>query len=431
MASLINRNTRTYAWIVVALLWIVGMLNYMDRQMLSTMRESIMIDISELESAANFGRLMAVFLWVYGIMSPFSGIIGDRISRKWVIVSALFVWSFVTFMMGYATSFSQLYILRGIMGVSEALYMPAALSLIADYHRERTRSLAIGINMTGIYFGQAMGGFGATLAVMYGWHGTFHSFGLIGIAYSVVLMFLLYDTPRHIGAVKTEEKKRLPVFKGMAMLLANVSFWVILFYFCVPSVPGWATKNWLPSLFASSLGIDMEVAGPIATISIAVSSFAGVLLGGFISDRWVMRNVRGRIYTAAIGLSLMIPALLCIGYGYTLLPVVAGAVLFGVGFGFFDANNMPIVCQFVSSRSRATAYGIMNMCSVFAGAAVTDLLGRSMDTGNLGRDFAMLSILVTFTIIVILTCLRPTTVDMSDSDASSSTADRSGCRQHA
>lgn len=182
MASLINRNTRTYAWIVVALLWIVGMLNYMDRQMLSTMRESIMIDISELESAANFGRLMAVFLWVYGIMSPFSGIIGDRISRKWVIVSALFVWSFVTFMMGYATSFSQLYILRGIMGVSEALYMPAALSLIADYHRERTRSLAIGINMTGIYFGQAMGGFGATLAVMYGWHGTFHSFGLIGIA---------------------------------------------------------------------------------------------------------------------------------------------------------------------------------------------------------------------------------------------------------
>lgn len=100
-------------------------------------------------------------------------------------------------------------------------------------------------------------------------------------------------------------------------------------------------------------------------------------------------------------------------------------------FGFFDANNMPIVCQFVSSRSRATAYGIMNMCSVFAGAAVTDLLGRSMDTGNLGRDFAMLSILVTFTIIVILTCLRPTTVDMSDSDASSSTADSSECRQHA
>ncbi len=411
MKSIINQNTRTYAWIVVALLWIVGMLNYMDRQMLSTMRESIMVDITQLESAANFGRLMAVFLWVYGIMSPFSGIVGDRMSRKWVIVIALFVWSFVTFMMGYATTFGQLYALRGIMGVSEALYMPAALSLIADYHRERTRSLAIGINMTGIYFGQAVGGFGATLALMWGWHGTFHTLGIVGMIYSAILILMLHDSPKHIEVVETEEKKKVPVFKGLAMLMANVSFWIILFYFCVPSVPGWAAKNWLPSLFSSSLGIGMETAGPIATISIAVSSFAGVLIGGFISDRWVMRNVKGRIYTVSIGLLMMVPALLCIGYGTSLVSVVLGAVLFGLGFGFFDANNMPILCQFVSSRNRATAYGMMNMCSVFAGAAVTDLLGKSMDTGNLGRDFALLSVLVAFTVILILVCLRPKTVD--------------------
>ena len=412
MLPKINITTRRYAWLVVALLWFVGMLNYMDRQMLSTMREAMMVDISQLESAANFGRLMAIFLWVYGLMSPLSGIIGDRISRKWVIITALFVWSFVTFMMGYATSFNQLYVLRGIMGVSEALYMPAALSLIADFHRDRTRSLAIGISMTGIYVGQALGGFGATLADSIGWHATFHNFGIIGIVYSVALMLLLHDTPKHVMTVEKEEKKRLPVFRGIVMLLANISFWVILFYFCVPSVPGWATKNWLPSLFASSLGIDMSVAGPIATISIAVSSFIGVLLGGFISDRWVLRNVRGRIYTAAIGLTLMIPALLCIGYGTGLVTVVAGAMLFGIGFGFFDANNMPIVCQFVSSRHRATAYGIMNMCSVFAGAAVTDILGKSMDGGTLGRDFALLSVLVAFTVLLILTCLRPKTRDM-------------------
>lgn len=412
MAFIFDRHSRSYAWLVIALLWVIGLLNYMDRQMLSTMRDSIMVDITELESAANFGRLMAVFLWVYGIMSPFSGIIGDRMSKKWVIICALFVWSSVTFMMGYATTFNQLYILRGVMGVSEALYMPAALSLIADYHKERTRSLAIGINMTGIYFGQALGGFGATLALMYGWHATFHSLGLIGIAYSLVLIFLLHDTAGHIAEVEKEEKNKIPLFKGLVMLLGNISFWVILFYFCVPSVPGWATKNWLPSLFASSLGIEMSVAGPYATISIAVSSFCGVLLGGFISDRWVLRNVRGRIYTAATGLLLMIPALLCIGYGTGLFLVVLGAVLFGMGFGFFDANNMPIVCQFVPSKNRATAYGLMNMCSVFAGAAVTDLLGRSMDSGNLGRDFAFLSILVALTVILILLFLRPTTNDM-------------------
>lgn len=144
-----TNNKKYYPWIVVALLWGVALLNYMDRQMLSTMKSAMMIDITELESATNFGRLMAVFLWIYGLMSPVAGMIADRINRKWLIVGSLFVWSFVTLMMGYSTDFNQIYVLRAIMGVSEALYIPAGLSLITDYHQEKTRSLAVGIHMTG------------------------------------------------------------------------------------------------------------------------------------------------------------------------------------------------------------------------------------------------------------------------------------------
>lgn len=94
-----TNNKKYYPWIVVALLWGVALLNYMDRQMLSTMKSAMMIDITELESATNFGRLMAVFLWIYGLMSPVAGMIADRINRKWLIVGSLFVWSFVTLMM--------------------------------------------------------------------------------------------------------------------------------------------------------------------------------------------------------------------------------------------------------------------------------------------------------------------------------------------
>ena len=97
-----TNNKKYYPWIVVALLWGVALLNYMDRQMLSTMKSAMMIDITELESATNFGRLMAVFLWIYGLMSPVAGMIADRINRKWLIVGSLFVWSFVTLMMGYS-----------------------------------------------------------------------------------------------------------------------------------------------------------------------------------------------------------------------------------------------------------------------------------------------------------------------------------------
>lgn len=140
------KNKKLYPWIVVGLLWVVALLNYMDRQMLSTMKSAMMVDIVELESAANFGRLMAVFLWIYGFMSPVAGMVADRVNRKWLIVGSLFVWSFVTLMMGYCTDFNQIYYLRALMGVSEALYIPAGLSLITDYHQEKTRSLAVGIH---------------------------------------------------------------------------------------------------------------------------------------------------------------------------------------------------------------------------------------------------------------------------------------------
>ena len=403
-----------YPWMVVALLWVVALLNYMDRQMLSTMKPSMQIDIHELQTAANFGYLMAIFLWIYGFMSPLSGIIADRINRKWLIVVSLFVWSAVTFTMGFAKTFDQLYWLRALMGVSEALYIPAALSLIADYHSSKTRSLAIGIHMTGLYMGQALGGFGATIADKFSWQQAFHSFGIIGIVYSAVLILFLREKKISVETNSAEtisSRIKTPLLKGLGLLFTNISFWIILFYFAIPSLPGWGVKNWLPTLFAQNLGIDMSQAGPISTITIAASSFLGVIFGGILSDKWVQKNLRGRIYTSAIGLVLTIPALLLIGYGHSLFHVIGAAFCFGFGFGMFDANNMPILCQFVSSKHRATAYGLMNMVGVFAGAFITDLLGKSTDKGNLGKDFAMLAGIVLVALTIQLTFLRPKTND--------------------
>lgn len=406
------KKSNVYPWIVVALLWGVALLNYMDRQMLSTMKDSMQIDIVELQSAANFGRLMAVFLWIYGLMSPVAGLIADRLNRKWLIVCSLFVWSAVTYLMGIADTFNQVFWLRALMGISEALYIPAGLSLIADYHTGRSRSLAVGIHMTGLYTGQAIGGFGATVAAAFSWHTTFHWFGIIGIAYAIILMLFLRDkksepvTP--VQTADTDEQK-VNIFQSLQMLFSNIAFWVILLYFAAPSLPGWATKNWLPTLFAENLNLPMSQAGPLSTITIAVSSFIGVLTGGLLSDKWVQRNLRGRIYTGAIGLGLTIPSLLLLGFGHSLVAVVGAGLLFGIGYGIFDANNMPILCQFVSAKQRATAYGVMNMTGVFAGAAITDLLGQWGDGGNLGLGFAMLAIVVVVALCAQLYFLRPKT----------------------
>lgn len=407
---------KVYPWIVVGLLWGVALLNYMDRQMLSTMKDAMQIDIRELQSATNFGRLMAIFLWIYGFMSPVAGLIADRINRKWLIVGSLFVWSSVTFGMGYATTFNQIYWLRAIMGISEALYIPAGLSLIADWHQDKSRSLAIGIHMTGLYTGQAIGDFGATVAATYTWPTTFHWFGIIGIIYAAILIFFLHENKEHIAIKQINKnktsKERNPIFKSLALLFSNIAFWVILFYFAAPSLPGWATKNWLPTLFSENLNMDMAQAGPLSTITIAVSSFIGVIAGGILSDKWVQKNIRGRVYTGAIGLSMTIPALMLLGFGHSVAGVVSAGLLFGIGYGIFDANNMPILCQFVSAKQRATAYGLMNMTGVFAGAAVTSILGKWTERGSLGLGFAWLSAVVLAAVALQLYFLRPQTNNM-------------------
>lgn len=373
------------------------------------------IDISELEAAVNFGRLMAIFLWIYGLVSPFAGAIADRISRKWLIIASLGVWSAVTLLMGHCTTFNQIYWLRAFMGISEALYIPAALSLIADYFTGSARSLAIGIHMTGLYLGQAIGGFGATLAEAYSWQQTFQWFGIIGVTYAVILAVLLYDKSRTAEEDLSEKisiQKKESVWKSFALIFSNVSFWIILFFFASSSLPGWATKNWLPTLFSDSLGIPMSKAGPISTITIAASSFVGVLIGGSLSDRWVKKNLKGRVYTSAIGLALMIPALVLIGIGHGMFAAVGAGVCFGVGYGMFDTNNMPILCQFVSAKNRGTAYGLMNMTGVFAGAVITKVLGQWADKGNLGLGFALMAAVLIVALSLQIIVLRPKTDNM-------------------
>ena len=201
------------------------------------------------------------------------------------------------------------------------------------------------------------------------------------------------------------------VTQSLKKLLTNKFFLIILIYFCIPGTPGWAIKNWLPTLYANDLALSPSVAGPLSTLSIALSSLLGVILGGYISDRWVHRNIRGRIFTGVLGLGMISPALLLIGNSSSMFTIMLGTVLFGIGFGFFDANNMPILCQFVSTKYRSTAYGLMNMCGVFAGAGITSIIGKSLDSGHVTRDFNIMALSVLIAMFAVGYLLRPKTID--------------------
>ena len=370
------QTSRTSAWLVVALLWPVALLNYLDRQMLATMGLSIKVDIAALQSAEKFGQLMAIFMWVYGFCSPLGGLIADRVNRKWLIVASLGIWSGVTLLMGAAIDFQHLYYLRAVMGVSEAFYIPAGLALIADYHPGPTRSLAVGIHMSGIYMGQALGGIGGWVAQEISWRAAFAGCGMIGVAYVSVLVVFLRE--KRAGTADPAHAPPGALGPGSVHWLGFV---LLLLCFALPSMPGWAVKNWLPTLLQDRFALAQAPSGLWATMTNAGAAFCGVLIGGRLADRWTQRCVGGRTYVSGLGLLLTVPALLGMGLAPSFPLAIGCTGLYGLGFGMFDANNMPILCQVAPPRLRATGYGVMNFFGIASGAYLTPLLGKLKDNG--------------------------------------------------
>jgi MFS transporter, Spinster family, sphingosine-1-phosphate transporter len=369
-----------YAWIVVALLWPVALLNYLDRQMVSTIRASIRADIPSIANDQDFGTLMAVFMWVYAFLSPIGGFVADKLNRRWTVIGSLGVWSAVTWATGQATTYSQMLCFRALMGISEAFYIPAALALIADFHTGNTRARAVGVHQSGIYAGLALGGLGGYIAQTSSWRNCFTWFGVTGVIYSVVLMLALRDAPK-IADETGAQKSSVTIGDTLRALWSQPAFWILVVYFTLPAIAGWVTKNWLPTYLADTFQLKEGPAGLSATGYIQLASFVGVLLGGAIADLWMRATPRGRIYTSALGVFLMVPALLGMGWAWSLGAAVVFMVLFGIGWGFFDCNNMPILCQIARPEHRATGYGCMNFVSISVGAGATVLLGWMRDHG--------------------------------------------------
>jgi MFS family permease len=353
----------TYAWMVVALLWPVALLNYLDRQMLAAMKFSVMHDIPSIASESDWGFLPAVFKWVYAALSPVGGYIADRFSRRYVIGGSLFVWSAVTWTTGHVHTFDQMLVTRALMGISEACYIPAALALIADFHTGSTRSRAVGIHQMAIYVGVILGGFSGYVAESpnLGWRLAFSACGLIGVLYAIPLMYFLRNAPR------VAQRESISPFTSLRALLGNGSFILLVLCFTLPALAGWIVKDWMPAILKQQFDIGQGKAGVSATLYVNIAALIGVLVGGWMADRWVRRTQRGRIFVSALGIALLVPALFGVGYAGSLILAINFLVLFGLGWGFFDCNNMPILCQIARPELRATGYGIMNFVSISCG----------------------------------------------------------------
>jgi len=350
---------------------VVACLNYVDRQVIFSvfplLRAEMRLDDLQL------GLLSTLFLWVYGFASPFGGYLADRVGRKQVLVFSLAIWTTVTLLTGYVRNFEELLFARAVMGLSEACYLPAALALIAELHGKETRSLATGIHQSGLYGGMAFGGIiGGWMGERHGWRVAFLVLGVIGMVYALVLAKgLRQEPPRG----KTTGVPATPLAASLVEVLRVRGYGGMLAGFTGFAVANWVVYTWLPLYIFERFSVSLTSAGFSATFYLQVASFAGILAGGWIADRWSGTSAKGRVLTQALGIGIGAPFLFLVSLAGSVPILVAALLAFGMGKGFFDANAMPVLAQVARPEIRATGYGIFNLVGCVVGGAMAAAAG--------------------------------------------------------
>lgn len=373
-----------YAWVVVGLLWFVWLLDYLDRQAIFSVFPLLQSDLKL--SDFELGLLSTSFLWVYAIASPLAGYLADRFGRKNVIIASLLVWSLMTWATGKARNFQELLWARGLMGVSEAAYLPAGLAMIADYHAERTRSLATGLHYSGGYIGMVLGGIaGGWIGERYGWRPAFALLGFIGIAYTLIAVAALREKPstpaQKATSAKIEKPRLMVSLRELSSLRAFPGLTVV---FGMMSMANWLVYTWMPVYLYERFHMSLLAAGFSATFYIQAGSIGGILLGGTLADQWGTRSARGRVFTQAAGLALAAPFLCIAGMTVSATFLLVALAIFGIGRGAYDCNCMPVLCQIARPALRATGYGLFNFVGTFAGGAIAAVAGAMKSSLGLG-----------------------------------------------
>lgn len=385
-------------WLLVFLLWGVALLNYVDRQVIFSLFPLLEHDLHA--SAGQLGLISTVFLVAYGLLSPFGGYLADRWGRVRMILASLLVWSLATWMTGHAGSMGALLWARAAMGASEAFYLPAALALIADRHGPESRSLATGLHQSGLYTGLIVGGaWGGWMGEYRGWRPPFTILGIVGVIYFAVLVLALRNDAPSGGAAKTTD--------GVRGLLRTPGFAALTAAFTAMALVNWLIYTWLPLFLFERFRMSLSGAGFSATFYIQAASYAGVVLGGVLTDRWAARAPRVRIYGQMCGMLIAAPFLFLLGTTGSMPVLVAALITFGLGRGLFDCNTMPALRDVAGSNRSATGYGIFNMAGCLVGGAGAAMAGFLKAHLGLGGAFQIAALTLAAGGFVVLRARTP------------------------
>jgi MFS family permease len=357
------------------MLWFVCFFNYADRQAIFSVFPLLRKEMGL--SDVQLGIVAGAFMWVYAAFGPIAGFIGDRVRRKTLVLGGLLFWSFITFATALSTDYWHLVFFRALEGLGEAVYFPAAMSLIAAYHGPDTRSRAMSLHQSSVYAGSIAGGTVAgVMGQFYGWRSGFYLFGGLGILLALVLLALLRE-PEHSdepaaadGAGKGESFLRTardlyarPMVRVLTLVFIGANFVAMIFL------------TWMPAFLFQKFHMTLAMAGFSATFYLQIASVLGVLSGGFLADRLAKRFQGGRMMAQAGGLLLGAPFIFLSGWTLSIPVLILGLVGFGYFKGIYDANIWASLYDVVPTERRASAVGFMNSLGWLGGGVAPVAIG--------------------------------------------------------
>jgi predicted MFS family arabinose efflux permease len=350
-------------------MWVAYFLNYTDRQVVFSIFPILKSELKFTDT--ELGLTGSIFLWIYAICSPVAGQIGDRFSKRALVVLSLVLWSGVTFLTGWSSSARMLLICRALIGVTESMFVPVAMALTAAAHEGNTRSRAVALLATAQLGGVVMGGwYGGLIAEKFHWRMAFYSLGVIGICYGIPYSCFLKGIPEQVPPKITSARKSLAVFA-----LARIpSFRFMCLAFPAFTFALWLLYAWLPNFLYEKFSLSLAEAGLTATMYLQGATLIGMLCGATLADWLYGKNKAARTWLVCAGMFSCAPCIHLIGSTSSLFLTNLAATGFGFFSGFCLSNFIVSSFEIVPVDTHASAVGVLNFIGAFV-AGFAALLG--------------------------------------------------------
>jgi MFS family permease len=398
----------SYKWWVVFMLWFIGFFNYADRQAIFSVFPKLKQEFGFDE--VQLGLIGSAFMWLYAFGAPFAGFLADRLPRKPLILGGCLFWSGITMMTGWCAGVWQFVAVRALEGLGETFYMPAAMSLISDYHGSGTRSRALSFHQSSVYAGTILGSWwGAWFAETHGWRVGFWVFGGAGAVLAVVLFRFLAEPRRgaadrtgsdvnsgSVGETPSLQRSgewRREIFGKPTALLLMAAF---LGANCVATV----FLTWTPTFLVEKFGFKLTSAGLSGSVFIHLASAVSAPLGGVLADWLARRWIAGRVATQALGLLAGAAFVAVVGLTDKVSTLLGAMAAFGFCKGLYDSNIFASLFDVVAPRARATAAGVMNMVGWGGGALGPIAVGLATKYGRHPKSIDNMSEAIAFGAII-------------------------------